>query len=119
MPVDDTAQRRPLDVLHCDEVLAAHFTQLVDLHDVAVHQVGGQLGFVDEETQELAALGVVRMNHLERNALGETFGAELFGLVHRGHPSFRNLVHEAEGTLVFDSILVVHLGGDQGLFSHG
>jgi len=85
-----------------------YFAELVNLHDVAVHQVRGQLRLVDEEAQEVGALGVVRMNDLEGDSLGEPLGTQLLGFVDRRHPAFRDLVDEAERAFVLDGFGVVH-----------
>src|SRR4051812_27044729 len=98
MTIDELSDGGTLDVLHGDEVVAAHFAELEDLHDVAVHQVRGELRLVDERAEELPALRVARMDHLERDALGESLGAELLGLVHGRHPAFGDLADEAEAT---------------------
>ena len=102
VPVDDGPERRTLDELHGDEVLARHFAELVDLHDVAVHQVGRQLGFVDEELQPLLLLRVLRVDDLERDALRESGGAQLLGFVDGGHAADRDLAYEAECARVVD-----------------
>jgi len=43
VPIDDQAQRRPLDELHGDEIFARHFAELIDLNDVAVLKLAESL----------------------------------------------------------------------------
>ena len=97
--------RRTLDVLHGHVVLPVDLAQLVDLHDVSVHEVGGELRFVDEELEPGLLLRVVRMDDLERDALREARGAELLGLVHRGHAALRDLSHETKRARVFQNVV--------------
>ena len=105
MPIDDRAQRRPLDELHRHVVLPIDFAELVDLHDVAVREVGGELGFVDEELQPVALRRVLRMDDLERDPLGEPGGAELLGLVDGRHAAVRDLSQEAEGAGIIEDVV--------------
>ena len=72
MPIDDAAQRRPGNELHRDEIVSRYFAELIDLDDVAVEQVRGELRFVDEELKEFRPLRVMRMNDLERDSFRET-----------------------------------------------
>ena len=92
----------PWNELHRNEVVARDFAELIDLHDVAVHQVRGELRFVDEELEKLGSLRVMRMDDLERDALREAGGSELLRLVHRRHAALRDLVDEAEGAVVVE-----------------
>ena len=49
----------PLDVLHCDVVGTVDLAEVVDVNDVVVVQLGGQLGLVDEHRDELFAVGQI------------------------------------------------------------
>ncbi len=126
--VDDRSQRRTLDELHGDEVLAGDFAQLIDLHDVAVHQVGRQLGFIDEELQPLLLLCVLRVDDLERDALREAGRAQLLGFVDGGHAADRDASHEAELARVLEiplavahhrgSVITLPVGARSPMFRH-
>ena len=51
--VDERAQRDARMYSIAMKYSCSHFLELVDLHDVAVHEVGRELGLVDEELQPL------------------------------------------------------------------
>jgi hypothetical protein len=96
VPIDELAHRGPLDELHRDEVVAADLTELEDLHDVAMHQIRRELRLVDEGSEEGGALRVAWMDDLERDALRESFRAELLRLVDGRHATFGDLAHESK-----------------------
>ena len=52
MSVEKLLQVDPADVLHRDVELIVGSTQLVNLDDVLVNEVGDELGFADEHTDE-------------------------------------------------------------------
>src|SRR5688572_6393668 len=83
MTVDQGSQRRTLDELHRDEVVAVDLTELEDLNDVAVGEVRRELRLIDEELEELLAPREAWMNDLERDPLTESGRTELLRLVHR------------------------------------
>jgi hypothetical protein len=59
--VDELTDGGPLDELHRDEVVTAHFAEPEDLHDVAVLQVRGELRLVDAGAEECATLSIPLM----------------------------------------------------------
>jgi hypothetical protein len=59
--------------------------ELVDLADVAVLQLDGQLGLGLEHGDEVRVAGDVRQDPLDRHGSLEALGADLLGLVHLGH----------------------------------
>ncbi len=50
---EEHAQVGPVDVLHGEEVLAVGLTEVEDLDDVGVVELGGELGLAEEHLDEL------------------------------------------------------------------
>jgi hypothetical protein len=74
-------------VLHGHEVLFVDLTQLEDLHDVRVAQLGRDLGLIDEHLGERGVAGKVRQNALDDKGPLEPGWALDARLEHVGHAS--------------------------------
>ena len=86
------------------------YPQEVDLDDVAVHQVGRKLGFVDEKLDPLAVRREAVVDDLDRHPLREAGGAELLRLEHGRHPAAGDLAEEAEAGFGSQVALGIHAG---------
>ncbi len=73
--VQDRAQVLAVDELHRDEVVVADLAEVVDVDDVVVIELGGELGLVDEHRDEVGAVGEVRQDLLDGDRLLEALDA--------------------------------------------
>ena len=84
--VQDRAQVASLDVLHRDEVPAGlDLSEVEDVHDIGVIELGGELGLVGEHRDELFVVGDVRQDLLDRHDLLEALDTAPAGLEDLGH----------------------------------
>jgi len=83
--VEDGAQVAPRHVLLDDEVAALDLTEVEDLGDVRVAQLTGDLRLVDEHGDEVAVVGDLRQQHLDRDHALEPGGALRLGAEHLRH----------------------------------
>ena len=93
-------QARPVDVLHRDVIGLADHAQLVDRHDVAVHQPDEDLGLGDEQIDEVALAREPRMDLLDDQVLLEAAGADELAEIDLGHAASGELLGQvvlAEG----------------------
>ena len=83
-------QRREIlavDVLHRQVIGVTVAAEVVDVNDVRMVERGGDLRLVEEHVDEVGLLGEVRQDALDRDALGEPFGAWSAGEKDLGHPA--------------------------------
>ena len=83
-----------VDVLHRDEVVGVDLSEVVDVDDVRVGQLRGELGFAEEHLEEVGRIGEVRQDPLDRDAAIEAFEPALLCEKHLGHPSARDASQE-------------------------
>lgn len=108
--VDQRPQRDALDELHRAERPAVGVPEEVDLHDVAVHEVGRELGLVDEQLQPFRVLGEPLVDDLDGHPLGKSGRAQLLGFVDGRHAAARELAQQAEAGFSAEVGAEVHLG---------
>ena len=95
--LEDVLQIVPIDVLHGDVVRALDFAEVVDVDDVVVIELGGQLRFIDEHLDEVLIVGKVRQDFLDGDDLLKSFDA--------AHARFPDLGHAAGGDLFEEDVL--------------
>ena len=79
-----------IDVLHRDEVVVLDFAELVDVHDVRVRELRGELGLAEEHLDEVGRVREVRQDPLDRDPPVEALEAALLREEHLGHAAARD-----------------------------
>ena len=97
-----------LHTLHGEEVLIADAAEVVDLDDVRVLQLDGDLGFVDEHLDELIVVREVLQDALDDEELLEAAVREALGLEHLRHSADGDFVDQEVSTKG-NGLLEVHL----------
>jgi len=90
----DAAQVLAVHELHGDVVGAADLTQVVDLRDVRVVEVGRDAGLVQEHLDELGVVRQVREDPLDHQVPLEALDARLPRQPHLGHPARGELLQQ-------------------------
>ena len=67
--LEDRPKIVSLDVLHCDVVRAIDLAEIIDVDDVVVVELSGELGFVDKHADKLVAVSEVGKDTLDGNGL--------------------------------------------------
>ena len=79
-----------VDELHRDEVVVLDLSELVDVDDVRVRELRGELGLAEEHLHEVRRVGEVRQDALDRDASIEALEPALLGEEHLGHAAARD-----------------------------
>src|SRR4029077_13186202 len=91
------------------------FSELVDLRDVRVDQIGHELGLADEVLEKGRLLGVIGLDELQGHAFLKSVRAVLDGLIDRTHPALAQVAQDAPGYLLLNvTFLQVGLGEESG-----
>ena len=90
----DPAQVLAVQVLHGEEVRAAHLADVIDVGDVGLVQRGGQARLAQEHPDELLVRGVLRQDALEDDVLLEAFDSRRPRQVDLRHPAIGDAVHD-------------------------
>ena len=83
--VEKTSEVLSGNVLHGDEVIIVDLAQIVDVGDVLVIQLGGELGLVDEHVDEVLVLGGLGEDLLDGDTLLEALDPLSARLPDLGH----------------------------------
>ena len=92
--LDDRLQIVAIDVLHGDVIRAADLPEVVDVNDVVVVELRGQLRFIDEHLDEFLVVREVRQDLLDRDDLLKSLFSALPRLPHFGHAAGGDLFKE-------------------------
>ena len=80
-------ERAALDVLHREVVQSTIDAELLDMDHVGMADLRADPRLVDEHVHEPRIVGQVRVDHLERDAAGESRRAVPPRQIQRGHPT--------------------------------
>ena len=83
--VEELARVDALDVLHRDEEISGDFSELVDMDDVRVRELRGELGFAEEHPHEILRIGEMWKDPFHRDAAIKSFQSALLREKHLGH----------------------------------
>ena len=89
------AQGDALHALHGDEVAALGLPELVDLHDVRVQHLGGDLRLPDEHRLEVTARGKPRQDALQDQLALEPLGSDHHRAIDLRHPALADAPEQA------------------------
>ena len=81
----EPVQRRPIDVVHRDEIRVIDHAELVDRHDVAVCERDQRLGLGDEQVDEVSLAREPRMDLLDHDRFLEPAGTDQLAEEDLGH----------------------------------
>ena len=95
--LQDRLQIRTVDVLHGDVVRVLDLAEVVDMDDVVVIELRGELRFIDEHLDEVLIVGEVRKDLLDGHDLLKTF--------HAAHARFPHFRHATRGDFFQKDVL--------------
>ncbi|MPM98069.1 hypothetical protein SDC9_145250 [bioreactor metagenome] len=82
---NEIEQRNAVDEFEHEKVFVINFVELINLHQVFVHQVGDQLGFGDEAVDEFPVGSEARQQCLDGDDFFKALNPFEFGFEHRTH----------------------------------
>jgi hypothetical protein len=87
---DHIAGVHAVDILHRDEVVGVDLAEVIDLHDVRVAELRGELRLAEEHLDEVGGIGVMRQDALDRDPAIQTIDRAPLCEKHLRHPAARD-----------------------------